>query len=322
MAIEFEFIAGRGFDFAATFAQRFNLEVKNHQVNVPDTLGAGTIKEVYLENDISLCMHNYQLKDTFVLKRLASSAQDQLSIKIDGRKNTAWDNNYAIEISTMNLFTTARLVPGQAVNFMAITITRQSLFNLLQLSDEHREMADMLMNNPSFVLHEGLTQEMERVLNQLQQINDTTPLAKLLFQNKTQELIYLLFVKLLTRPVNTSIPVHQDDAEKIYAVRSAILADLSLTPQLSKLASGIGMSATKMKQLFRQIFGESIYNYYQAARMGEAARLLKQLSVSETGYKIGFTNMSHFSRLFERHYQMKPKRYKDTMVIIAEQGAQ
>ncbi|MDR1171571.1 MAG: helix-turn-helix transcriptional regulator, partial [Bacteroidales bacterium] len=62
---------------------------------------------------------------------------------------------------------------------------------------------------------------------------------------------------------------------------------------------------------FRQIFGNSIFSYYQTFRMKEAARLLKEekLSVSDVGYQLGFTNLSHFSRIFAAHIGMKPKQY-------------
>jgi AraC-like DNA-binding protein len=45
--------------------------------------------------------------------------------------------------------------------------------------------------------------------------------------------------------------------------------------------------------------------------MEEAAFLLKQsgYSVSEVGYQLGFTNLSHFSRLFQRYYGSTPKKY-------------
>ncbi len=48
--------------------------------------------------------------------------------------------------------------------------------------------------------------------------------------------------------------------------------------------------------------------------MKEAARLLKeeQLSVSEVGYRLGFTNLSHFTRVFEEHIGMKPKKFSKT----------
>jgi AraC-like DNA-binding protein len=45
--------------------------------------------------------------------------------------------------------------------------------------------------------------------------------------------------------------------------------------------------------------------------MKEAARLLKEekLTVTDAGYKLGFTNLSHFSRVFKEHMEIKPKQY-------------
>jgi len=48
--------------------------------------------------------------------------------------------------------------------------------------------------------------------------------------------------------------------------------------------------------------------------MKEAALLLKEKkrSVSDVGYELGFTNLSHFSRVFAQHIGMKPKKYSRT----------
>jgi len=71
------------------------------------------------------------------------------------------------------------------------------------------------------------------------------------------------------------------------------------------------MSESKMQRLFKQIFGNTIYNYHQFLRVQEAARLIKDehMSVSEAGYKLNFSNLSYFSRLFEKHIGQKPKKY-------------
>jgi AraC-like DNA-binding protein len=52
------------------------------------------------------------------------------------------------------------------------------------------------------------------------------------------------------------------------------------------------MSESKIKDLFRQVFGDSIYNYYQTAHMEKAVYLLlkKKYSVSEAGYQLGFSD--------------------------------
>jgi len=325
MAIEFEFTVGKGFHFATAFAERFDMVVHHDRVVLPDILGEGFIQEVYLDIGLALCLHAYELKETFTLRRLASLSEDMLTLKFDFRRSPAnvkgntndplfsGGSGCEVEFGTSNLFTELTIPPDQPINFLVVTTTRQTLLGLLHLGEEDQSIETMLNDSKSFVLHEVMSQEMGRTLKQLSQIDENTKLATLIYQTKALELIYLLFVRLLKRNTSILFPVDQADAKKIYQVRGIILCHLGVTPQLPQLARRIGMSLTRMKQLFRQIFGDSIYQYYQTARMNEAARLLSYLTVSETGYKLGFTNLSHFGRLFEKHFQMKPKRYKDSL---------
>jgi len=90
------------------------------------------------------------------------------------------------------------------------------------------------------------------------------------------------------------------------------MQDLSVQTNLVELSRKRGMSGTKMKELFRKIFGDSIYNYYQQARMSEAASLLKNnkhLSISDIGYSLGYINISHFSKIFKKYTGINPKEY-------------
>jgi AraC-like DNA-binding protein len=327
MAIAFEFEVGKGFHFAEAFGARFNTPVAHNRVYLPDTLGKGFIQEVFLKNGLSLCIHHYQLKEELTLRRLATSSATMLTMKFDCRRIPVEEaalpheplftgsNGCEVELGTGNFFSELVVPANQHINFLVVGASRQTLIDTLDLQEEGCTIESLLKDSASFVLHEVMTQEMERTLKQMSHIDETTTLATLLYKNKAEELIYQLFAKLMTRAASASITVDQADAEKIYKLRAAILADLSLTPQLPELSSRIGISLTKMKQLFRQIFGDSIYNYYQSARMNEAARLLSQQSVSETGYQLGFTNLSHFGRLFEKHFEVKPKKYKDGLAL-------
>ena len=142
-------------------------------------------------------------------------------------------------------------------------------------------------------------------------INEEDSLSNFYFWIKVQELIYLLFRKLLNREDQKQKGIKNTDATKLYEIQSSIVTDLSTPPKLPELAQVVGMSETKMKSLFKQIFGDSIYNYYQSARMDEAAFLLRHsdYSVSEIGFRLGFSNLSHFSRLFKKYYALTPKKY-------------
>ena len=306
MAVVFDFEAGKDFHFAPAFAKRFGARVANDRVFLPETLGEGFIQEVCLDNGLALCLHHYTLKQEFILRRHASAEKTEvLTMKFDRGKE--------VEFGTSNFFTELKIPPDTETNLLVIVTTRQMLLNLLKPGQESPFIENTIRDNSSFVLHEDITGEMERTLNQLNLIDDSTELPALLYQIKAQELIYLLFTRLFSRKEEASVSVNREDAERIYAVRARLLSDLSSPPQLPDLARNIGMSATKMKQLFRQIFGDSIYNYYQTARMNEAAHQLGRLSVSQVGFNVGFTNLSHFARLFEKHHRMKPKRYKDAL---------
>ncbi|WP_295715513.1 AraC family transcriptional regulator [Mucilaginibacter sp.] len=327
MAIEFEFEVDKGFHFAEAFAGRFNVDVIHNRVNLPGMLGEGYIQEVFLNNGLSLCIHHYHLKEELVLRRMDTSSSTMLTMKFDCRRIPAGQNNLPhdplftgsngseVELGTGNFFTDLIIPSNQHINFLVIGASRQALLDILNLREEGCPIESLIRDSHSFVLHEVMTREMENTLKQLSHVDQTAPLAMLLYKTKAEELMYLLFSKLMTRAASASITVDQADAEKIYKLRAAILTDLSLTPQLPELSGRIGISLTKMKQLFRQIFGDSIYNYYQSARMNEAARLLGNLSVSETGYQLGFSNLSHFGRLFEKHFKIKPKKYKDGLEV-------
>ncbi len=325
MAVVFDFEAGKGFHFTSAFAKRFDGNVAGNRVFLPAMLGEGFIQEVYLDNGLSLCLHQYTLKQEFILRRHGTGATEVLTMKFDGRrmparsgKNTkaslfTGSKGAQVEFGTSNFFAEVTIPPKEETRFLVIVTTRQSLLNLLQLKEEDTSIENTIRNTPSFLFHEGMTGEMDQTLKRLSLVDETTPLPALLYQTRAQELIYYLFTRLFSRKAGVSLSVNQEDVKKIYQVRAIILADLGAPPQLPGLARHIGMSATKMKQLFRQVFGDSIYNYYQAERMNEAAQLLRDYSVSQVGYRIGFSNLSHFSRVFEKHHQVKPKRYKDTL---------
>ncbi len=321
MTITFEFNVDKGFHFAEAFGKRFEMPVVENRVYLPASLGDGYIQETKLKEGLSLCMHRYKLKEDFSLKRLESAGPSKmLTLKFDCRKvalETGQIETHLFapgceaELGTDNFFTEIFFPAQQEIYFLVINVAREVLAELLHLSGEEASLRNRFLNNSSFVVNVLMSDEMESALKDFRNITLGSPFYLLHYHTKTLELIYLFFVSISGRTNQTEVVVNRADADKLYELRSIILKDLSVTPQLIDLSKQINMSPTKMKTLFRQVFGDSIYNYFQQARMNEAARLLKEHSVSETGYRLGFTNMSHFSRLFEKHFKAKPKKFKD-----------
>ncbi|MCF0055276.1 AraC family transcriptional regulator [Dyadobacter sp. CY356] len=322
----FEFTVQPGFDFVQSFGERFNIRVINNGLKIPADMGKGHIKMVEVEPGFKFVLHHYRLKEDFHLKRKSPPESSELISIVFNSKEipTAFTaerksavqflktNGSSIQIAATALATETIFPANVEVYFGVIGISRQVLSALLRIgSKTDGPLETILHGDTLFFYHEKMHPEVARVLRQVSEINEQDKLSDMLYTIKARELIYLLFDRLLDRTTKKQSPVNKSDIDKLYVIRTAILADMSQPPQLSALAQMTGMSETKMKQLFKQIFGDTIYNYYQNERMQQAGFLLKHAgySVSEAAYRLGFSNLSHFSRLFEKHYGITPKKY-------------
>lgn len=322
----FEFSAHNGFNFAEGFARHFGLKTENNQLIIPPHMGQGKIRVIELDPDIQLTIHHYSFHEEFVLRRRSlPESEGSLNLVFF---NTGIPNHYlsngqsgffctkvqepAVEISSSDLHSEIRYPPGYFVDFIVISMKACSLVEMLDPDTTSNILNTIIKCRSSFLFHERMWPEVEQITRRLSLMEDRRNLGQLYFKSKVLELLYLIFDNLLSRVDEPQRVINGDDGTQLYHLRSLILSDLSVPPRLSELAEEIGMSETKMKQLFKQVFGDTIYNYYQKARMEEAAFQLKQSgqTVADIGYGLGFTNLSHFSRMFQRYYQTSPKKYQ------------
>jgi AraC-like DNA-binding protein len=218
---------------------------------------------------------------------------------------------FAIQIASTDLNSTIRFPANTDIYFLVIGIMKDALKELLAIKYPNSVVQTILNAEPGFLFYESMSVEVHKIVKQVTDAREDNDLGNLYQRLKVQELIYLVFEKLQKRESGHQSKVHKDDVEKLALIRTAILSDLAVPPSLPALAKMAGLGETKMTEIFKQVFGDTIYNYYQQARMEEAAFLLKHggLSVSETGYQLGFANLSHFGRLFEKYHGVKPKKY-------------
>lgn len=321
----FEFTASLNFDFITRFSEKFNIPVRDGRIIIPASLGEGYIRKVALGNDFRLLIHSYILKEDLIIKRNPTNEpNDLLSIffysneqPLDLTYNKAQPvkfsqkNESAIQVTTNDLSSVIRFPANIQTQYVVVGITSSHLKSLLGLEKPNRVLQAITGGTTSFLYFESMGVETYQILKNIAAINMNDDMGRFLVRTKAQELLYHLFHKLSKREDALQKTLNNVDAERLFAVRDTMLSDLSSPPLIPTLASTVGMSETKLKTLFKQTFGDTIYNYYQKLRMEEAAFLLKQAgySVSEVGYQLGFTNLSHFSRLFHRYYGSTPKKY-------------
>ena len=87
------------------------------------------------------------------------------------------------------------------------------------------------------------------------------------------------------------------------------VADSDVT--VDSLAGYVGMGRTSMYNKLKGLTGKSPVELIQEYRLEKAIYYLKtgQYSVSETSYKVGFSDPGYFSRSFKKHFGMSPADY-------------
>ncbi len=322
----FEFTASPNFNFLTSFGKKFDIPVHGDTLHLPATLGKGTIRRIDLEAGFKSVFHHYTLNEDFVLKRYpAVKPCDSVSIIFHGNEQPASlatndrerpvilakTTQFAIQIASYDLESIICFPASTAINFVVVGITAARLKSLLGIQHPNSVIQTILSGSPGFLFYQNMGPEAQTILKQLTIVHQEDELNVLQCRIKILELLLLVFEQLLKRDQVRHLPIYKDDIDKLFIARTTVLSDLSQPPKLAYLAKQVGMNQTKLKDLFKQVFGNTIYNYYQNARMNEAAFLLKQggYSVTEVGHQLGFTNLSHFSRLFEKHHGLKPKKF-------------
>ena len=321
----FSFTATPEFDFMTDFARHIGATLIDDMLVIPHHLGNGNIRRLSFGSEFKITMHHYMLKEDLIIKRNTSglgnelitvffySNEQTLGIAFDANEDIHFSErgDAAIQITSNDVSSTIRFPRGHTIHYMVVAIMPTYLKILLALNKVNSILDTITKPGNSFLYFENMTTETKLLLKNLSAVDITRELSQFYMQIKVQELLYLLFQKLSRRESLPHHNINSADAARLLNIRNQIIGDLSTPPVLAELAQIAAMSETKLKQLFKQAFGDTIYNYFQRVRMEEAAFLLKQgqRSVAEVGYELGFTNLSHFSRLFERHYGFTPKRY-------------
>ena len=324
----FEFTASLHFDFITDFSKKYSIPLRDNYLAIPPSMGKGFIRKVELGNHFRMLIHNYKLKEDFIIKRNpALETNDLISIFFYNNEEPldliynhekpvkfSQKNQSAIQVTTNDLSSFIRFPANTETQYIVIGITSAELKSMLRIEKTKPVLQTITAAAGSFLYFESMDTETQQILKNIAAINMNDDLSNFLIEIKVRELLYHLFHKLSKRENASQRAIYNTDVEKLFEVRNIILADISEPPFIPDLATKIGMSETKLKQLFKQTFGDTIYNYYQKVRMEEAAFLLKQsgYSVSEVGYQLGFSNLSHFGRLFQRHYGIPPKKYSAT----------
>lgn len=321
MLIQYKIKAEKRDASLAAFEESLGFRMGYRNMAVPGAVGEGRVVAMGISDGFQVLFSSYRLNAPLqVTKTATEELNDRVYIvfyhlSLPHRANVQGTEllyDQGVNIYTQPINAVLEFPADTERNVVCMRIDRQRLADLLSDGEEVVFPEELLRDGGSFFVAEGLTPAMRQVLTELRTPPAAKNLQRLFYQVRAQQLIYLLMERLNGRQ---GLPARENNSveiARVFKARQLLTEDLSAPPTIAELAKEVLMSESQLKQVFREVFGISIYQYFQNARMERAKELLMEngRTVKEVGYELGFTNIGHFSRLFERAYKVKPKRFQ------------
>lgn len=154
----------------------------------------------------------------------------------------------------------------------------------------------------------GGEERMMKILNDLKapQEDGMGPLAMKVLCLDLMTRFFQSIAKMPVAAVEDS--VSETDRRHLAIIERALLDSLTgAFPGVENLAKQANMSASKLKVLFKKVYGNSVFKYYQEKQMILALELLKnRTTIKEVSQTLGYDNPSNFTLAFKKHHQFLP----------------
>lgn len=108
------------------------------------------------------------------------------------------------------------------------------------------------------------------------------------------------------------IVLSKQEREQLARLKSLLDSSSYKHQHLFVLSELFGISLTKLKTGFKQLYGLSIYHYFLQQRIERAKQLLSasDLPVKVIALECGFRNCQHFITTFRKWVGVAPKGYR------------
>lgn len=130
------------------------------------------------------------------------------------------------------------------------------------------------------------------------------------------------FIQLLRRhekDVQVPNPAgHENEKNIIFILR--YLTEHCDTVTLMELSQFFNYSERQMARILKEYTGRNFTDLVQNIKMSRACELLRnpQISIQEIIDTVGYSNSSHFYRLFKKQYQITPTEYRKQIFSHAQ----
>ncbi|BDD09013.1 hypothetical protein FUAX_14450 [Fulvitalea axinellae] len=189
-------------------------------------------------------------------------------------------------------------------------VLRISKKNLLNFLHKDHSLYRSVDEGKPFFINDDITPKMRNIIFEMVNYDGPEPIRANLFRAFSWQLLTYFMEGIMLRYGKMSGYVKEASLKAVLQARDLLLSNLSESIPIDQLSRECGLSNTRLRELFKEVYGQSIHQYYQRYRMEEAKRLLLtgEYPVGEVGHMVGYTHLGHFSAAFKKAFGVLPKK--------------
>ena len=157
---------------------------------------------------------------------------------------------------------------------------------------------------------EWITKEMQDVIYRLLHVSLEDPSNQKYFTLLVNTLLFhLLHQAILQQPASN---YNHYEIDSIQAARDMIRKNIRYHFVIREIAQKVGMNEFKLKNGFRELFGNGVYEYLRSERMQTARQLLGEpgRSIKEIASLTGYRSVNSFIKAFKKMYGETPGTFR------------
>jgi len=291
-----------------------------------ENVAKGSFEEVLIEDGFFAFKIQNDTADIQKVVRDIDSSFIQFHFCLKGHAKFIFnDGRYALEVTEENsllLYNTQLDLPMNlelAPNswMVSIVMTIRKFHSLFSREADYIPFLSPGNQEKKYYSQEGTSPAIAVVLSQIMNYNLHPSIKELYIKGKVYELIALYFNKSSDADIEQCpFLVDEDNVRRIRKAKEIMIARMAEPPTLAALSKEIGLSLKKLKEGFKQIYGDSVYSFLFDYKMEHARKLLEggKHNVNEIGLKVGYSTSSHFIAAFKKKYGTTPKKYVMSIV--------
>jgi AraC-like DNA-binding protein len=219
-------------------------------------------------------------------------------------------NSYLLYNPTRNLPVNLNVAAHSWVIVVLVSIKK--FHSLFSPDADHVSFLSGENRDKKYYVDGKVSPSMAVALHQLMNYNLNDAIKRLYFKGKSYELLSLYF-NTKDDPDVEACPflVDEKNMAKIKMAKDIIIERMTDPPSLADLAVEIALPLKKLKEGFKEVYGDTVYGFLLEHKLEYARQLLDsgQHNVNEVGLKVGYSTGSHFISAFKKKYGTTPKKY-------------